>query len=402
MEKIGFLKNTVQEYAWGSTIAIADLLGLKNPENKPQAELWMGAHWKAPSLVQHNGQWVPLTDLIRKNPKAILGDKVAQDFNDQLPYLFKVLAAAKPLSIQAHPDLQQAREGFLRENSQKIPQDAAERNYLDDNHKPECICALTRFWALSRFRKIPGILHYLKKLNLRQLRDECTEFGRQPTTSGLKRFYTTLMSLDPDRQKEVVNGALRSARRYTDSDPVFKWILKLAADYPNDIGAISPIFLNLICLEPGQAIYLDAGELHAYLQGLGIELMANSDNVLRGGLTSKHVDVPELLRVLKFKGNDIRLIEPRTLTSNEFVYPCPAKEFVLSVIKLKPGALYQSPVNRSMEILICTEGTLIIADLGNQIETQLKKGASAVIPAAVKHYAIRGQGICYKAAVPIQ
>jgi mannose-6-phosphate isomerase len=374
MEKIGFLKNTIQEYAWGSNSAIADLLGLKNPENKPQAELWMGAHWKAPSLVQHNGQWVPLTDLIRKNPKAILGDKVAQDFNDQLPYLFKVLAAAKPLSIQAHPDLQQAREGFHSENAQKIPQDAAERNYLDDNHKPECICALSRFWALSRFRKIPGILHYLNKLNLRQLRDECTEFGRQPTSRGLKRFYTTLMSLDPDRQKEVVDGALRSARRYTNSDPVFKWILKLATDYPNDIGAISPIFLNLICLEPGQAIYLDAGELHAYLQGLGIELMANSDNVL---------------------------LEPRTLTPNEFVYPCPAKEFVLSVIKLKPGALYQSPVSRSIEILICTEGTLIIADLGNQIETQLQKGASAVIPATVKHYAIRGQGICYKAAVPV-
>ena len=400
MEKIGFLKNTIQEYAWGSTSAIADLLGLKNPENKPQAELWMGAHWKAPSLVQHNDQWVPLTDLIRKNPKAILGDKVAQDFNDQLPYLFKVLAAAKPLSIQAHPDLQQAREGFQRENAQKIPQDAAERNYLDDNHKPECICALTRFWALSRFREIPGILHYLKKLDLRQLRDECTEFGRQPTSRGLKRFYTTLISLDPDRQKEVVDGALRSARRLTDSDPVFKWILKLAADYPNDIGAISPIFLNLICLEPGQAIYLDAGELHAYLQGLGIELMANSDNVLRGGLTSKHVDVPELLRVLKFKGNDIKLIKPQTLTPNEFVYPCPAKEFVLSAIKLKPGALYQSPVSRSIEILICTEGTLIIADLGNQIETQLQKGASAVIPAAVKQYTIRGQGICYKAAVP--
>ena len=400
MERIGLLKNTIQEYAWGSTSAIADLLGLKNPENKPQAELWMGAHWKAPSLVHHNDQWVPLTDLIRKNPKAILGDKVAQDFNDQLPYLFKVLAAAKPLSIQAHPDLQQAREGFQRENAQKIPQDAAERNYLDDKHKPECICALTRFWALSRFREIPGILHYLKKLDLRQLRDECTEFGRQPTSRGLKRFYTTLMSLDPDRQKEVVNGALRSARRLTDSDPVFKWILKLAADYPNDIGAISPIFLNLICLEPGQAIYLDAGELHAYLQGLGIELMANSDNVLRGGLTSKHVDVPELLRVLKFKGNDIKLIKPQTLTPNEFVYPCPAKEFVLSAIKLKPGALYQSPVSRSIEILICTEGTLIIADLGNQIETQLQKGASAVIPAAVKQYTIRGQGICYKAAVP--
>jgi mannose-6-phosphate isomerase len=401
MEEIGLLKNTIQEYAWGSTSAIADLLGLKNPENKPQAELWMGAHWKAPSLVQHKDHWVPLTDLIQKNPKAILGHKVAEDFNDQLPYLFKVLAAAKPLSIQAHPDLQQAREGFQRENAQKIPRDAPHRNYLDDNHKPECICALTRFWALSRFRRIPTILDYLEKLNLRQLRDQCTEFGRQPTSAGLKRFYTALMSLDPDRQKAAVDEALKSARRFADSDPVFDWIRKLAANYPNDIGAISPIFLNLICLQPGQAIYLDAGELHAYLQGLGVELMANSDNVLRGGLTSKHVDVPELLRILKFEGNDIKLLEPQETIVNEFVYPCPVKEFALSAIKLKSGALYQSPTERSIEIIICTGGTLIITDLGKRIETQLPQGAAAVIPAVVKRYAIRGQGTGYKAAVPV-
>ncbi|MEJ2102255.1 MAG: mannose-6-phosphate isomerase, class I [Desulfobacterales bacterium] len=401
METIGLLKNTIQEYAWGSASAIADLLGLKNHGNKPQAELWMGAHWKAPSLVQHNGNWVSLQDLIKKNPKAILGENIAENFNDQLPYLFKVLAAAKPLSIQAHPDLQQARKGFKRENARKIPLDASNRNYLDDNHKPECICALTQFWILSRFRKIPAILLYLEKLNLRQLRAEFTEFGQQPNSDGLKRFYTALMSRTPGRQKEVIDEALRRTRRFAEGDPVFNWVLKLADDYPNDIGVLSPIFLNLICLEPGQAIYLDAGELHAYLHGLGVELMANSDNVLRGGLTSKHVDVPELLRILKFEGNDIKLLAPRESIANEFVYSCPAKEFVLSVITLKTGALYQSPADRSVEILICTGGTLTITDLGNQIETQLPQGASAVVPAAVKRYAIRGQGICYKAAVPL-
>jgi mannose-6-phosphate isomerase len=402
MEKIGLLKNTIQEYAWGSASAIAGLLGLKNPENRPQAELWMGAHSKAPSLVRHNGQWVSLQDLIKKNPKAILGKKVAENFNNQLPYLFKILAAAKPLSIQAHPDLQQAREGFQRENAQKIPLEAPNRNYIDDNHKPECICALTRFWALSRFRKIPAILSYLEKLNLRQLRAEFTEFRKQPTSEGLKRFYTALMSLNQGRQNEVVEEALRRALRLAAGDPVFEWMLRLADDYPADIGVLSPIILNLICLEPGQAVFLDAGELHAYLEGLGVELMANSDNVLRGGLTTKYVDVPELLRILKFEGKDIKFLEPQKSIANEFVYPSSAREFVLSVIKLELEAVYQSPADRSVEILMCTRGKVTITDHGNQIETQLPQGASAVIPAAVKRYAISGQGICYKAAVPVE
>jgi mannose-6-phosphate isomerase len=401
MDKIGLLKNTVQEYAWGSSSAIADLFGQKNPENKPQAELWMGAHWKAPSLVQHNRQWVSLPDLIKTNPDAMLGKNIAEKFNNRLPFLFKVLAAAKPLSIQAHPDLQQAREGFRRENARKIPPDAPDRNYLDNNHKPECICALTRFWALSRFRKIPAIVSYLEKLDLQQLRAEFTEFRYQATSEGLKRFYTALMSLTPARQKAVVDEALKRIEHLADGDPVFRWMRRLADDYPTDIGVLSPLLLNLICLEPGQALFMDAGQLHAYLEGMGVELMANSDNVLRGGLTKKHVDVPELLRVLKFEGSDIKPLEPRESVENEFVYPSSAREFVLSVIKPKPGSPYQSPAHRSVEIIICTRGTVTISDLGHQIQTRLPQGASAVIPAAVKRYAISGQGTCYKAAVPV-
>ena len=139
MQKIGLLKNTIQEYAWGSTQAIPNLLEQRNPGNKPQAELWMGAHPKAPSLVQYHGQWVSLLDLINKSPVEVLGKNAAKNFNNKLPYLFKVLAAAKPLSIQAHPNAHQAREGFERENAQGIPLDAPYRNYRDANHKPECI-----------------------------------------------------------------------------------------------------------------------------------------------------------------------------------------------------------------------------------------------------------------------
>ena len=399
--KISLLKNTIQDYAWGSTRAIPDLLGQKNPEHKTQAELWMGAHPKAPSLVQHNGQWVSLLELIAKNPVDILGKQVAANFNNRLPYLFKVLAAAKPLSIQAHPDLHQACEGFQRENAQKISLDAPNRNYRDDNHKPECICALTRFWALSRFRKISGILSYFEKLNLQQLQAELADFKKRPTVDGLKRFYTSLMTLDMDRQKRIVDEALGQAQGFEAEDPVFKWMLRLADDYPGDIGVLTPILLNLICLEPGQAIFLDAGELHAYLEGLGIELMANSDNVLRGGLTPKHVDVAELLRVLKFEDRDITLLKPGKSVANELVYPSPAAEFVLSVITLNKAATYQSPKDRSVEILICTRGKATIFDRHDRTETQLQQGASAVVPAAVEGYSIKGEGTCYKAGVPL-
>jgi len=335
-----------------------------------------------------------------KTSAGILGKKVAEDYRNQLPYLFKVLAAAKPLSIQAHPGLDQAREGFQKENARKIPLDAAHRNYRDDNHKPECICALTRFWALSRFRKIPGILAYFKKLNLRQLDVELGNFKKQPTSKGLKQFYTSLMTLDMDRQKRIADEALGQARNLESEDPVFQWMLTLAQDYPADMGVLSPILLNLIRLEPGQAIFLDAGELHAYLEGLGIELMANSDNVLRGGLTPKHVDVPELLRVLKFEDRDVTLLKPEKSIANEFVYPSPAAEFVLSVITLSKEAIYRSPRNRSVEILICTRGKVTICDQNDLSETLLKQGVSAIVPACIESYSIQGEGTCYKAGVP--
>ena len=401
MIRISPLKNTIQEYAWGSTHAIPNLLGKTNPDNRPQAELWMGAHPKAPSLAYQDGQWVALQKLIEQDPENFLGPSVAHKFNHRLPFLFKVLAAAKPLSIQAHPDLTQARAGFHKENERKMPLDADQRNYRDDNHKPECICALTPFWALSRFRRIPRILAFLQQLDLKQLNGLITDFKNRPTTRGLQQFYTSLMSLEQSQKKRVVAEALQNAGHLTAERPEFEWMLKLADHYPEDIGVLSPIFLNLICLEPGQAIYLNAGELHAYLEGLGIELMANSDNVLRGGLTPKHVDVPELLRVLKFNDQDITLLAPEKAGANELVYRSPAAEFVLSVISLQNSSQYQSPLQRNVEMIICTRGDLTIVDSDLQAETRMPQGASVIVPAAVKHYRIEGQGICYKAGVPL-
>ena len=163
MKTIGILKNTVQDYAWGSLTAIPELLG-QPATGSPQAELWMGAHPKAPSQVYHDGKWESLLQVIEAHPADVLGKEAAEKFGGKLPYLFKVLAAAKPLSIQAHPNSHQAKEGFARENRLGISLMASNRNYKDDNHKPECICALTRFWGMNGFRRIPEITKYLGSL----------------------------------------------------------------------------------------------------------------------------------------------------------------------------------------------------------------------------------------------
>jgi len=400
MKTISILKNTVQEYAWGSYTAIAELLGKNTPSTIPQAELWMGAHSKAPSVVKYDGKWVSLLELIKNNPKDILGKDVAQKFNNTLPYLFKVLAAAKPLSIQAHPSKTQAISGFEKENRLGIPLNAPNRNYKDDNHKPECICALTPFWALNGFRRVSEILLLMKKICPRSLAAELDDLRNQPDKQGLKNFFNSLLTMEPERKKQVIDDALKNAHRFSEDDNLFKWIIKLYNEYKTDIGIFSPILLNLICLKPGQAMFIPAGELHAYLDGVGIELMANSDNVLRGGLTPKHVDVPELLKVLSFEERDINIIASEKCKDFEMIYPSPAEEFVLSVISGNKGIAYKSSAKRSIEIILCTDGKALITDIDNNIAIDLDRGVSVVIPACVKNYTINGKATLYKASVP--
>jgi mannose-6-phosphate isomerase len=401
MQTIAELKNTVQNYAWGSLTAIPDLLDVSNPMNIPQAELWMGAHLKAPSEVQYDGQWMSLIDLIEKYPKDILGKAVAQKFNNTLPYLFKVLAAASPLSIQAHPNSVQAREGFRRENSLEIPLNAPHRNYRDDNHKPECICALTPFWALCGFRKTSIIVTNFNAICPNGLKDELTALKLNPSSEGLKHFFSILLTLEDDRRQSIIDEAVSNVSKWEGEDAACEWVMKLSDAYPHDIGILSPLLLNLLCLEPGQAIYLGAGQLHAYLDGVGIELMANSDNVLRGGLTPKHVDVSELLKVLHFDEYEVTLIEPVKNNNYERVYACPAEEFALSIITLPENEAYFRRNGKSVEILLCTAGAAELMDMDRKDILSLKKGMSAIIPAAVKRYKLEGQATFYKAAVPV-
>ena len=390
------LYNTVQHYDWGSPSMIPDLMGIENPGGDPYAELWMGAHPKAPSKVRRpDGRLVSLTDLIRAWPSRMLGEGVVGRFGRQLPFLLKVLAAGAPLSIQAHPDLDQARAGFARENELDIPFTAAHRNYRDPNHKPELICALTSFTALRGFQPKAEIKDWFMGVagsSAAALREALSRSSEQ---EGIRSFFTLLMNLSGDSKKRFLDAMLTAARvRALATD---MWVLALAEAYPDDVAAAAPWYLNEVYLKPGEAMYLPAGELHAYLHGMGIELMANSDNVLRGGLTPKHVDIAELLDVLTFSSGPPMLINPRRLTSGEEVYPTPAREFQLSKISRCP---FPVQAVSHLEIVLCTEGEVrLTAADGSGLK--LTKGRSALITPAARSYSIQGTSFTlYRATTP--
>jgi mannose-6-phosphate isomerase len=402
MRNIHVLTNSIQTYEWGSHTAIAKLLGFPAPSEEPQAELWMGAHPKAPSRVKINDEHQPLIDLIEKHPIDILGQHSATLYGNQLPYLFKVLASEMPLSIQAHPNTDQAISGYARENDLGILINAPHRNYKDDHHKPECLCALTPFWGLCGFRKISQILYLLQRACPQTLRRALHHLKTQPDSTGLKIFFQSIMTMEKEKALSVIQEAVTQADSRKGEDDAFDWIIKLAAVYPGDIGVIFPAVLNLVCLRPGEAMYLSSGELHAYLHGVGMEIMANSDNVLRGGLTPKHVDVPELMNVLTFQERTIDVLQPEADRPHEKLYRTPAEEFILSAITLKQGDTYESLTERSVEIMLVTEGRVEILDEGNGKRSEMTSGVSVIVPAAVPRYIIKGEGVVYKAAVPLQ
>ncbi len=404
MRQIHILKNTIQNYAWGSNTAIPEILG-EAQSGEPQAELWMGAHPKAPSSVVCDETSIALNEYINSNPTDILGKTTAEKFRNKLPFLFKILAAEKPLSIQAHPNLSQAREGFKRENDDGIPLDSPSRNYRDDNHKPEIICALTPYWAMNGFRYAEDSINLLDviagdKVASDNLADELDAFKKEPNAQGLKLFFQSLMEMDEERKKKVIDKSVILAEQFADDNPAFEWLVRLHEEYPGDIGIFSPLLLNLIQLKPGEAMFLHAGVLHAYLHGVGIELMANSDNVLRGGLTPKHIDLPELFKVVNFKETPLDILKPESANSAESVYASSADEFVLSVINISADNRYKSERNRSIEIMICTDGDAVIVDsIGESMK--IKRGTSLMIPASVDYYSIDGDAILYKASVPV-
>ncbi|MCJ7771701.1 MAG: mannose-6-phosphate isomerase, class I [Desulfobacterales bacterium] len=400
MKSIKVLENSIREYSWGSYTAISELIGKKTPSSRPQAELWMGAHASAPSILNVNGKKISLLELISIYPEEILGENVIKKFGKSFPFLFKVLAAEKPLSIQVHPNLKQAQEGFKKENEKKIPLDSSKRNYKDKNHKPECICALTDFWVLNGFRSISAIVFFMEQLSDGMLKNEINQLKKNDNSKGLKKFFHTLMTLSSVKKDDLVNTVVLNAQKNIETEPSNRWIIDLHKEYGKDIGVLSPLMLNLVCLKPGEAIYLFSGELHAYLKGVGIELMANSDNVIRGGLTQKHVDISELLRIVNFEEKSINILLPKEAEPGEFSYPCRTNEFMLSIIEVCKGTNYESLKKRNVEMMICVNGNAVLQDDDNGKRILLEKGTSVLIPAAVKNYHIKGEAKLFKAAVP--
>lgn len=307
------ITNVPRDYAWGSSTAISTLLGRK-PSGRPEAELWLGAHPGSPSVIVNpavvDGADT-LADWIAAQPERTLGSG-----RRSLPFLMKVLAAAKPLSIQAHPTPEQAREGFDRENRAGVPLQASERNYKDPFPKPEIIFALSdTFDALCGFRSVAATLSDI---------DVLAGAGDQSAFDDLRRHLAESLEasvawlFDGDAATATVSAVghaatvavAHEAESGSSVSATIRTIADLAVEYPGDPGVVVALLLNRVTLQRGQALFLPAGNIHAYLGGLGIELMAPSDNVLRGGLTPKHVDVPELLRVLDFDELPLPYLEP--------------------------------------------------------------------------------------------
>ncbi len=395
------LRNQILEYAWGSKTCIPHLQGKDEPSPEPQAELWMGTHSQAPSRILSNGREESLLEIIRRDPKRMLGENIARKFENELPFLFKILAAAHPLSIQAHPNKAQARKGFKLENEENIPLNSPERNYKDNNHKPELICALTNFEAMCGFQPIKKIVERIKYLQLEDHIPRMKELEIDPTTKNLKKMFSDLMGKHDDGQTKkvgiLVNKIAESEPRDENETLIFRWIVKLAAIYSKDMGVFSPLFLNVVKLKPGEALFIEAGVLHTYLSGCGVEIMTNSDNVLRGGLTHKKVDLPGLIKILKFDNDGLINIQPK-FNKGEYIYQTSAEEFQLSKIIVKDKEPFVRSNISSAQIILCTEGTGSIKWTGSVLE--LKQGESVFIPFAIPEYSIEGTMELYRVVVP--
>ncbi len=375
------LEGLVRPYAWGSRTAIATIRGLPTPSPHPEAELWFGAHpaGQAQCLDAAGRPDHGLLTEIEADPVAALGEPVVEEFGARLPYLLKVLAADEPLSLQAHPSSIQAAEGFERENAAGVRIDAPERNYRDPWHKPEVVLAMTPFDALAGFRDPVRTVALLRELALPELDPYLGMIAGQPDCDGLRALFTTWITLPEAVLAVLVPAVIDAAVAVLTSgrtafDAELRTLLELGEAYPRDPGVLASLLLNRIHLEPGAALYLSAGNLHAYLRGTAIEIMANSDNVLRGGLTPKHIDVPELLRVLDFTPADPDALSPEvSVLGAERIYATPAPEFRLSRVELD-GTGLRHPASISFDM----PGPQILAVTAGRIEV---RGGGATITA---------------------
>jgi mannose-6-phosphate isomerase len=385
------LDNPVRDYAWGSTGDIPEFLGL-SPAGGPVAELWIGAHPDSPSRVVRGGGSESLADVIAAQPEAELGPEVASRFGSRLPFLLKVISAARPLSLQVHPDKRHAERAFAAQ--QQSP--GAPLDYTDDNHKPELICALQDgFAGLCGFRPVTDSRRLFAALSVPGLTEISARLDAADPESSLRTVVTGVLTGDADRTPLIAAVRLACERIAGTGEAWARACAAYAAvvaAYPADPGVLVALLLNYVELAAGEAAFIGAGVPHCYLHGFGAELMASSDNVLRAGLTSKRVNVPELLRVLDFRPAEPVVLRPGPGAA----YPSPVDDFRLSRLDLA-GQPIGVPAG-GPQILLCIEGAAQLRNDSGQ-SLQLRRGQSAYLSATDPPVSVLGRGTVLRAAV---
>ena len=380
------LNNSIRDYAWGSKTLIAGFLG-RPPSGAPEAEMWIGAHPGAPSEALLDSGHRRLDKLIEADPEALLGPDSHAAFGSTLPFLMKVLAAESALSLQVHPTREQAASGFAAEDALGVPKDAQTRNYKDRNHKPEMILALTDFEALCGFRSATDtkaifdtLVTFFKETGAeipKVLQQASSTLSGADEPSAIRQTFTGLIRGGDEVSCAVdaVAALLGSTIPESPYTAALKTALELSEGYPGDPGVLISLMLNRVSLRPNEAMYLPAGNIHAYLHGLGIEVMASSDNVLRGGLTAKHIDIEELLRTVNFMPLPVPRLAATSPAEGHLIWQPPFDEFQLQRIELEPGAPSMDlPAGLPVLVLVASGSGLLDTRLQ---ALELEKGESA-------------------------
>ena len=391
----------LKDYEWGSLSGIQNIIGRADLKGKPLAELWMGSHKNGDGLVSvSSDRKVNLSEFIKTDSAAILGKSVNKKYNGELPFLFKILAAEKPLSIQVHPTKKQAEKGFDNEEKEKIDISAYNRTYKDRNHKPELIYTLTDFYLLKGFRNYIFVYTNFRRFSPLFIENAEKTLKKKIDFITVKELFGYLLSIDKNDLRDIIDQVLNNCEK---NNGIISDIIKnFYSVYGYDPGVLAPLFLNILKLKPHNALFIPAGELHSYISGIGFEIMANSDNVLRGGLTTKYIDVNGLLEIGNFKNSFIKkgITLPKA-EKNAKKYKTKAGEFIFSIISLDNGSYTYKKSRKNIELCFYIGKRCKVMFLNENNYYDFKNGESFIIPACAFPYTIDGDGTLYVASVKI-
>ncbi|CAM2979255.1 mannose-6-phosphate isomerase, class I [Actinomyces slackii] len=397
-----------QRYDWGSTTAIPDFIGIAG-DGEPWAEAWYGAHPAGPTRVLPGpddagpGAAPTLAAMLDRDPQRLLGEDVIRRFGAQLPFLLKIIAPRQALSLQVHPSLEQAMEGYALESASGIPLDSAERNYKDPNHKPEMVMALTRFDAVAGFRAPRRVAEVLGELHSPLARRMRRTLRLNPTRFGIRQVFTDLVSHATRPTAEEIDSLVLeiAARHEAGASPSPRAdanALEMARTFPGDPGVAAGLLLNPVTLHPGEVLFAPAGCVHAYISGLGVEVMASSDNVLRAGLTTKRIDVPEMLACVDYVAAPPVRPAPEYLAHGTRAYYAPVDDFELMVTSVAPQDGSLTIPGRGPRIILAVEGAAVLSTSEGGLE--LAQGQAVFVGAHERLVTASGHGTLIQADVP--